>query len=111
MLDNTAEGLVHVSRLDMIRPTLSEGYSLSCKYTGREYTVGDKIAVKVTNTDILNGNIDMVTDADNPVHIKVSKTTVAKKTELQTETPTKSRKKGGKAERQKSDRRIKYNRK
>lgn len=111
MLDNTAEGLVHVSRLDMIQPTLNEGYSLYCKYTGREYTVGDKIAVKVTNADILNGNIDMVTDADNPVHIKVSKTTVAKKTEPQTETPTKSRKKGGKAERQKSDRRIKYKRK
>ncbi len=57
-LDNTVEGLVHISLLDMFNPVLTEGYSLYCPITGTEYKIGDRIKVKVTGTDILNGNVD-----------------------------------------------------
>ncbi len=57
-LDNTVEGLVYISLLDMINPILTEGYSLFCPVTGTEYKIGDEVTVKVTGTDILNGNVD-----------------------------------------------------
>ncbi len=58
VLDNTVEGLVHISLLDMFNPILQEGYSLSCAITGENYKIGDTVTVKVIGTDILNGNVD-----------------------------------------------------
>ena len=58
VLDNTVEGLVHISLLDMFNPVLNEGYSLSCAITGETYKIGDRVSVKVIGTDILNGNVD-----------------------------------------------------
>ncbi len=57
-LENTVEGLVHISLLDMFNPVLTEGYSLFCPISGTEYKIGDKISVRVVGTDILNGNVD-----------------------------------------------------
>ena len=57
-LDNTAEGLVHVSLIDMVNPILQEGFRLYCPVTGKRYTIGDTVKVKVIGTDILKGNID-----------------------------------------------------
>ena len=57
-LENTVEGLVHISLLDMFNPLLTEGYSLHCPVSGEEYKIGDEIRVKVVGTDILNGNVD-----------------------------------------------------
>ena len=57
-LENTVEGLVHISLLDMFNPQLTEGYSLFCPVSGEEYKIGDEIRVKVVGTDILNGNVD-----------------------------------------------------
>ncbi len=57
-LDNTAEGLVHVSLTDMVNPILQEGFCLYCPVTGKKYTIGDTVKVKVIGTDILKGNID-----------------------------------------------------
>ena len=57
-LDNTVEGLVHISLLDMYNPVLHEGYSLSCAITGETFRIGDTVSVKVIGTDILNGNVD-----------------------------------------------------
>lgn len=57
-LDNTVEGMIHISLLDMFNPQLTEGYSLYCPVSGVEYRIGDRVAVKVIGTDILNGNID-----------------------------------------------------
>lgn len=64
-LDNTVEGLVHISRLNMVNPVLTEGYSLSCPVTGMVCKVGDDMDVVVEDTDILNGNIDFA-PADMP---------------------------------------------
>lgn len=64
-LDNTVEGLVHVSALEMVSPILEEGYSLSCPVTGIGYRIGDNVKVMVTNTDILNGNIDFAIATDD----------------------------------------------
>lgn len=58
-LENTVEGLVHVSVLGMATPTLQEGYSLSCPVSGKKYVIGDEITVKVLGADIFNGNIDL----------------------------------------------------
>ena len=57
-LDNMAEGLVHVSLIDMVNPILQEGFRLYCPVTGKRYTIGDTVKVKVIGTDILKGNID-----------------------------------------------------
>ena len=67
-LENTVEGLVHVSMLGMIEPQLAEGYSLSCPVSGKIYRIGDEMAVTVVGTDILNGNIDFA-----PVGVKPTK--------------------------------------
>jgi len=72
---------VHVSELGMIQPTLSEGYSLSCRYTGRNYTIGDTLSVKVSGVDILNGNVDFVLDDVNPIHLKIQYASKRKKPE------------------------------
>ena len=57
-LENTAEGLVHVSLIDMVNPILQEGFRLYCPVTGKKYTIGDIVKVKVTGCDIMKGNID-----------------------------------------------------
>ena len=57
-LANMAEGLVHVSLIDMVNPILQEGFRLYCPVTGKRYTIGDTVKVKVIGTDILKGNID-----------------------------------------------------
>lgn len=67
MLENTVEGMVHISLLDMAEPNLAEGYSLSCSVTGAEYKIGDSVRVRVIGTDILNGNIDFA-PADVKIH-------------------------------------------
>jgi ribonuclease R len=58
VLDNTVEGLVHISLLDMFNPILQEGYSLSCAISCETFKIGDVVSVKVIGTDILNGNVD-----------------------------------------------------
>ena len=57
-LPNTAEGLVHISLIDMVNPILQEGFRLYCPVTGKRYTIGDTVKVKVIGTDILKGNVD-----------------------------------------------------
>ena len=57
-LPNTAEGLVHISLIDMVNPILQEGFRLYCPVTGKKYTIGDTVKVKVIGTDILKGNVD-----------------------------------------------------
>ncbi|MBE6887515.1 MAG: ribonuclease R [Ruminococcaceae bacterium] len=57
-LGNTAEGLVHVSLIDMVNPILQEGFCLYCPVTGRKYTIGDNVKIKVVGCDIMKGNID-----------------------------------------------------
>ena len=57
-LPNTAEGLVHISLIDMVNPILQEGFRLYCPVTGRRYTIGDSVKVKVLGTDIIKGNVD-----------------------------------------------------
>ncbi len=59
-LDNTVEGLVHISKLDMINPVLEEGFKISCILTGESFAIGDEIEVYLAKTDVLNGNIDFV---------------------------------------------------
>ncbi len=59
-LENTVEGLVHISKLDMINPILEEGFRVSCPVSGKKYTMGDEIDVFVAKVDVLNGNIDFV---------------------------------------------------
>ncbi|MBR4036251.1 MAG: ribonuclease R [Oscillospiraceae bacterium] len=73
-LDNTVEGLVHISLLDMFNPILREGYSLSCAITGETFKIGDTVSVKVIGTDILNGNVDFAMAdteiVENPLYEK-----------------------------------------
>ena len=57
-LANTAEGLVHVSLIDMVNPILQEGFRLYCPVTGKKYTIGDSVKVKAIGDDIMKGNID-----------------------------------------------------
>lgn len=57
-LENTAEGLVHISLMNMVNPICQEGFRLYCPVTGKKYTIGDSVKVKVIGTDILKGNID-----------------------------------------------------
>ena len=57
-LANTAEGLVHVSLIDMVNPILQEGFCLYCPVTGKKYTIVDNVKVKVIGVDIMKGNID-----------------------------------------------------
>ena len=57
-LANTAEGLVHVSLIDMVNPILQEGFRLYCPVTGKKYTIGDDVKVKLIGVDIMKGNID-----------------------------------------------------
>lgn len=73
VLDNTVEGLVHISLLDMFNPVLNEGYSLSCSITGETFRIGDTVSVKVIGTDILNGNVDFAM-ADTEIMENTAKT-------------------------------------
>lgn len=73
VLDNTVEGLVHISLLDMFNPVLNEGYSLSCSITGETFRIGDTVSVKVIGTDILNGNVDFAM-ADTEIIENTAKT-------------------------------------
>ena len=57
-LENTVEGLVHISKLDMVSPQLDEGYCLYCPISGKKYTLGQPVQVVVEGVDILNGNVD-----------------------------------------------------
>ncbi len=61
-LENTVEGLVHISKLGMINPVLEEGFRVSCGITGGKYAIGDELDVFVAKVDVLNGNIDFVLD-------------------------------------------------
>ena len=81
-LENTVEGLVHISLLDMYNPILQEGYSLSCAITGENYRIGDTVSVKVIGTDILNGNVDFaMADTEIIETPKISKPKQRKSTE------------------------------
>ncbi len=64
-LENTCEGLVHVSRLDLIDPEITPDGQLFCQLTGQRYEVGQNIKVKVASVNILKGNIDFEPVADN----------------------------------------------
>ena len=57
-LDNTVEGLVHVSRLSTNQMTLANGMSLVDSLTGKSYRIGDQVKVKLIGVSISAGNVD-----------------------------------------------------
>ena len=57
-LDNTVEGLVHVSRLSTNQMTLANGMSLVDSLTGKSYRIGDSVKVKLIGVSISAGNVD-----------------------------------------------------
>ncbi|MBQ8604088.1 MAG: ribonuclease R [Oscillospiraceae bacterium] len=95
-LENTVEGLVHISLLDMFNPILTEGYSLYCPVSGTEYKIGDEISVKVVGTDILNGNVDFA-----PADVQIEKPTGKPKPEIKEYKEKRPRKDTGKTKRTK----------
>ncbi len=96
-LENTVEGLVHISLLDMFNPVLTEGYSLNCMISGTEYKIGDKIRVRVVGTDILNGNVDFA-----PADVEISSPQPKKSQSVQEKhTPKRPKKDTGKQKRTK----------
>ncbi len=58
-LENGIEGLVRLSGLRDDYYVFSErDFSLTGEHTGKRYSIGDKVAVKVVSADIQSGNID-----------------------------------------------------
>ncbi|NLI67512.1 MAG: S1 RNA-binding domain-containing protein, partial [Bacilli bacterium] len=58
-LENTVEGLVHVSyMLDDYYHYTEEHQALIGEMTGKVYRIGDKVKVKVTNVNIDERSID-----------------------------------------------------
>ena len=59
-LPNTVEGLVHVSRLDDYYIYDEDRYELTGERTGRRFTLGQSVKVKVDNVDIADREIDFI---------------------------------------------------
>lgn len=61
-LPNTVEGLVHVTQLSDHRLELQDGVALFDAVSGKKYTIGDAMRVKLTGVDISQGNLDFTPD-------------------------------------------------
>lgn len=57
-LENTVEGLVHVSRLSNGEMTLANSMSLVDSLTGKSYRIGDPVRVKLIGVSVSAGNVD-----------------------------------------------------
>ncbi len=59
-LENSVEGLIHISHLSEGHMELVEGVSLSDPHAGKSYRLGDTLRVRVAGVDISQGNVDFV---------------------------------------------------
>lgn len=67
-LENTVEGLVHISTLtDDYYHFYSEHYALIGERTRRRFRLGDRVVVRVLKVDVDNRQIDFALDADSEV--------------------------------------------
>lgn len=57
-LENTVEGLIHVSHLSSDHMDLVEGISLTDPIMGKSYRIGDAVKVKVISVNVSQGNVD-----------------------------------------------------
>lgn len=57
-LDNTVEGMLPAEALCKGRPVLTEGVRLSDPLTGRSWTMGDTVRVKVAAADVALGRVE-----------------------------------------------------
>ncbi len=57
-LENTVEGLIHVSRLSDGEMTLANAMTLVDSLNGKRYSIGDPIRVKVIGVSVSAGNVD-----------------------------------------------------
>ena len=57
-LENTVEGLVHVSRLSDGEMNLSNSMALVDSLTGKSYRIGDPVRVRLIGVSISAGNVD-----------------------------------------------------
>ena len=57
-LDNTVEGLVHVSRLSDNELTVINGIDLVDLFSGKSWRLGDPMKVKVIGVSVSAGNVD-----------------------------------------------------
>lgn len=57
-LDNTVEGLVHVNSLPEGYYNYDGYFTLSDEYSGKSYSIGDRISVICSRADVNTGNID-----------------------------------------------------
>ena len=57
-LENTVEGLIHVSRLSDGEMTLANSMSLVDSLTGKSYRIGDPVRVKLIGVSVSAGNVD-----------------------------------------------------
>lgn len=72
-LENTVEGLVHISTLtDDYYHFYSEHYALIGERTRRRFRLGDRVVVRVLKVDVDNRQIDFALDADTEVHTVVA---------------------------------------
>ena len=58
-LENTVEGLVHSESLCRSEPVLVEGVRLLDPQTGNQWSLGDKVMVRITRTDVPGGHVDL----------------------------------------------------
>lgn len=57
-LENSIEGMVHISKLAAGQMDLADGISLSDPLTGKKYRIGDTVTVLMENANISRGTID-----------------------------------------------------
>ena len=57
-LENTVEGLVHVSQLCNDQPVLTDGVRLTDPRSGKSWSLGDEVRVQVARTDVALGRVD-----------------------------------------------------
>ncbi|MDL2324869.1 ribonuclease R [Ruminococcaceae bacterium OttesenSCG-928-A16] len=57
-LENSIEGMVHVSKLSADHVDLVDGISLVDPLTGKTYKIGDTVTIEVENTNVSRGIID-----------------------------------------------------
>lgn len=59
-LENSVEGLVHISHLDKGHLKLQDGIALADAVTGARYQIGEPIRVRVSGVHVAQGNVDFV---------------------------------------------------
>ena len=57
-LENTVEGLVHINSLPEGYYNYDGYFTLSDEYSGKSYSVGDRVTVICSRADVNSGNID-----------------------------------------------------